>query len=101
MSVIWRTYRAATPKEKFNIWLQWAGLKEKSYQAAGFEWCRRLETAEEHRGGILADEMGLGKTIVLLGLIYCNPKQRTLIVLPNSLLPQWDDCIAKYIRSLT
>jgi len=101
MSVIWRTYRAATPKEKFNIWLQWAGLKEKSYQAAGFEWCRRLETAEEHRGGILADEMGLGKTIVLLGLIYCNPKQRTLIVLPNSLLPQWDNCIAKYIRSLT
>ena len=101
MSQIWKTYRAATPKQRFAIWLQWAGLKEKSYQVSAFEWCKNCETAEEHCGGILADEMGLGKTIVMIGNIFCNPVRRTLIVLPNSLMAQWDSCIAKYVLSVT
>jgi len=101
MSKIWKTYRAATPKQRFAIWLQWAGLKEKSYQVSAFEWCKNCETAEEHRGGILADEMGLGKTIVMIGNIFCNPVRRTLIVLPNSLKTQWDSCINDYVLSMT
>ena len=47
-------------------------------------------------GGILALEMGLGKTIVMLGLIKCNIKEQTLIVLPRSLLDQWEKCIIKF-----
>lgn len=59
------------------------------------------------RGGILADEMGLGKTVSTLALIHNAPfdkdydgsaalKERyayktTLIVLPTSLLSQWND----------
>ena len=101
MSKIWKMYRAAASKQRFAIWLQWAGLKEKEYQVSAFEWCKSCEMADEHRGGILADEMGLGKTIVMIGNIFCNPVRRTLIVLPNSLMAQWDSCIIKYMLSVT
>ena len=40
--------------------------------------------------------MGLGKTIVMLGLLKCNIKAQTLIVLPRSLLDQWEKCIIKF-----
>jgi len=49
---------------------------------------------EEKKGGILALEMGLGKTIIMLALIETNIKQ-TLIVLPRSLLDQWEENIQK------
>ena len=42
-------------------------------------------------GGILADEMGLGKTIQIMGVILNNFKAHTLIVLPYSLLSQWEN----------
>ena len=41
------------------------------------------------KGGFVADEMGLGKTIMMIGLMLCNPLNRTLIVLPPILLDQW------------
>ncbi|KAH3668550.1 hypothetical protein OGAPHI_002304 [Ogataea philodendri] len=62
------------------------------------------------RGGILADEMGLGKTITTLSLIatcssdssYTNPIRKdryahrtTLIVLPMTLLSQWESEFSK------
>lgn len=43
-------------------------------------------------GGILADEMGLGKTIEILTLLALRPardKKATLILVPTSLLGQW------------
>ncbi|KAH3675427.1 hypothetical protein WICMUC_002716 [Wickerhamomyces mucosus] len=59
------------------------------------------------RGGILADEMGLGKTVSTLSLIHNVPSdkdydlerakieeyayQTTLVVVPTSLLQQWQD----------
>ena len=46
--------------------------------------------------GVLALEMGLGKTIIMLGLIECNFKKNTLIILPLSLLDQWEKCIQKF-----
>ena len=101
MSKIWNIYRSATPKQRFAIWLKWAGLKEKPYQLSAFEWCKSCEMADEHCGGILAEELGLGKTIVIIGNIFCNPVRRTLIVLPNSLMGQWDSCITKYMLSIT
>jgi SNF2 family DNA or RNA helicase len=100
MSSIWKKYRKSSDKEKFSMWLQWAQLNKKPYQVSAFEWHKRREMVEEHKGGIFADEMGLGKTIVMLGHIYCHPVKRTLIVLPNALLAQWNDCIMKYIMSL-
>ena len=40
-------------------------------------------------GGILADEMGLGKTVQTLAFIKTKRIQRTLIVAPTSVLPNW------------
>ena len=51
-------------------------------------------------GGILADEMGLGKTILMLGAIMVNreaSQNRTLIVLPLSLLQQWKGVFEKFL----
>jgi len=67
------------------------------------------------KGGILADEMGLGKTVMLLSLIWNNPRPenpiknvptgmrhaRNLIILPLSLIPQWMSEIEKYCPGLT
>ncbi|CAD8115976.1 unnamed protein product [Paramecium sonneborni] len=47
---------------------------------------------QETKGGILADEMGLGKTLMALALILETQKkgQQTLIVVPKSVLLQWE-----------
>ena len=100
MTNSWLAFKKAKPKDRFSIWLKWCGLMEKSYQIKGFEWCSSCEAGDLNRGGILADEMGLGKTIMMLGHIFCNSKKRTLIVLPYSLLSQWDEYIQKCIFSL-
>jgi SNF2 family DNA or RNA helicase len=57
---------------------------------------QEVHTPKIKPGGILALEMGLGKTIVMLGLLKCNIKAQTLIVLPRSLLEQWEKCIIKF-----
>ena len=41
-------------------------------------------------------EMGLGKTIIMLALIECHFKYHTLIVVPLSLLNQWEKNIQTY-----
>jgi len=94
-------------------------LDSKPFQTECFKWCIGKEKAQAHQaqqvqaqqvqaqqvqaqqpytkqGGILALEMGLGKTIIMLGLIKCNLKQNTLIVLPRSLLDQWETSIIKF-----
>jgi SNF2 family DNA or RNA helicase len=101
---------------KFQNFLQRTGLDEKPFQLECYQWCLDRETQEtiptegepspkwgcglaERAGfspsGVLALEMGLGKTIIMLGLIECNFKKNTLIILPLSLLNQWEKCIQK------
>ncbi|CAD8076439.1 unnamed protein product [Paramecium primaurelia] len=50
------------------------------------------------KGGILADEMGLGKTIMTLALILQTQKKGrvTLIIVPKSVLLQWQAEIKKH-----
>lgn len=83
--------------EKFQDWLTIANLDSKYYQLHGIQFMLTKELLPEvkYRGGILADEMGLGKTIQMLGLIYSNFCKRTLIVLPNALLNQWENEIKR------
>ena len=82
---------------EFKKWIQISNLEEKKHQIEGIRWCLQRELETEYtdstyyskQGGIIADEMGLGKTILSLGLIYSNFLDKTLIVVPPSLIPQW------------
>lgn len=59
------------------------------YQPAGVTWMLEREFSGCVRGGVLADEMGLGKTIMTIAITIGNPKQSTLVVVPNSVIGQW------------
>jgi SNF2 family DNA or RNA helicase len=69
----------------------------RTYQKQGFKWLNYLRQNE--LGGCLADDMGLGKTIqaiALLATIYPKEKQCSLIVMPRSLLFNWENEITKF-----
>ena len=87
MTVI-RSYRDFCDETRF---------KYKDYQHAGVSFCKNVEANTRWRGGLIADDMGLGKTIMMLGLITCNFKPRTLIVLPLALLHQWQNTIYEHL----
>lgn len=90
---------ASVPVQRFKNWLSISGLDEKEHQLEGIQWVLEREMSPSHGfpGGFLCDEMGLGKTILMLGTIVCNLKKRTLIVMPTSLLAQWEDAIQKFL----
>ena len=75
-----------------------AGFDYKDYQHSGVSFCKHVEQNTRWRGGLIADEMGLGKTVMMLGLITCNYKPRTLIVLPLALLHQWQSIIQTHLK---
>lgn len=83
---------------KFNRWLAEAKLDTKTHQAEGMRWIlqREFNPTIGPAGGFLCDEMGLGKTILMIGAIMSNFQERTLIVLPLSLLEQWRSVIAQF-----
>ena len=83
----------ASRMERFNIILEKAQFQFKQYQHDGVEWCvnneLRPNPVSNIRGGFIADEMGLGKTIMMIGTMFVNYLQRTLIVVPPVLIQQW------------
>ncbi len=75
------------------------------YQIAGFEWLHFLKDYEF--GGCLADDMGLGKTVqalVFLLSLYGDPATRpahaSLLVVPRSLLVNWQREAARFTPGL-
>ncbi len=72
------------------------------YQFAGYNWLRFLE--DYNFGGCLADDMGLGKTIQTLALLQHqkneNPGSTSLIVMPTSLLYNWEMEAKKFTPEL-
>ena len=72
------------------------------YQLAGYNWLRFLE--DYHFGGCLADDMGLGKTIQALALLQHqkneNPDSTSLLVMPTSLLYNWEMEAKKFTPKL-
>ena len=64
------------------------------YQQIGVNWLAFLRSVG--LGGILADDMGLGKTVEAL----CVFDQKTLVVCPTSVLPNWRSELARFRPSL-
>jgi len=72
------------------------------YQKEGVMWMLNMENQESGpKGGFLCDEMGLGKTVQLISTMLGNPKQRTLIIVPKSIITQWRDEIQKFASNLS
>ncbi len=80
------------------------GLKAKlrPYQIEGYNWMNFLE--EFSWGGCLADDMGLGKTLQVLTFLlkqkHRYKKSKQLVVVPTSLLFNWEDEILKFTPSI-
>lgn len=63
----------------------------REYQKSGYNWMRFL--ASYGLGGCLADDMGLGKTVQTLALLQAekeNGVQTSLLVMPTSLIYNWE-----------
>lgn len=72
------------------------------YQQQGFQWLNYLH--QNSLGGCLADDMGLGKTlqtICLLASIYPKQKMPSLVVMPKSLLFNWEKELEKFAPQLS
>jgi SNF2 family DNA or RNA helicase len=75
--------------------------KLRPYQVQGFKWLSYLY--ENNLGGCLADDMGLGKTlqaISLLATVYPKEKTPSLIVMPRSLLFNWELEVRRFAPQL-
>jgi superfamily II DNA or RNA helicase len=73
------------------------------YQKEGYNWLHFL--GENNLGGILADDMGLGKTVQTLAYILARKKKNkkaapTLVVMPTSLIANWQSESARFAPSL-
>ena len=62
------------------------------YQQLGVDWLTFLRRAG--LGGILADDMGLGKTVQALAVLTRG--QKTLVVCPTSVLPNWQAELTRF-----
>ena len=74
----------------------------RDYQKDGVRWLKYLY--DNNFGGCLADDMGLGKTlqaITLLSFIYPKKNTPSLIVMPRSLLINWQNELTKFNPNLS
>ncbi|MFK0088386.1 DEAD/DEAH box helicase [Pseudomonas sp. NPDC090755] len=75
----------------------------RAYQLEGLSWMQALRELEV--GGILADDMGLGKTLQTLAHLLTEKNAGRLtcpamVVMPTSLIPNWQDEAARFAPSL-
>ena len=73
----------------------------RTYQERGLSWLHYMKTLG--LGACLADDMGLGKTVQIIALLnYIRTKkhEKTLLIVPASLIGNWMSEIAKFAPSL-
>ncbi|MBF0100160.1 MAG: DEAD/DEAH box helicase [Desulfobacterales bacterium] len=88
-------HQTTIPIPKINTQLR-------SYQEQGYKWLNYLH--QNTLAGCLADDMGLGKTvqtITLLASIYPDQQLPSLIIMPKSLLFNWEKEIEKFKPELS
>ncbi len=85
----------ATKKMKFDG----VQAKLRNYQKEGVKWLNYLY--ENNMGGCLADDMGLGKTLQTITMLTRISAGPSLIVMPRSLLFNWQDELQKFAPQLT
>ena len=73
--------------------------KLRNYQKEGVKWLNYLY--ENNMGGCLADDMGLGKTLQTITMLTRISAGPSLIVMPRSLLFNWQDELQKFAPQLT
>jgi len=72
------------------------------HQKQGVAWLLSMENLSKGpHGGFLCDEMGLGKSLQIISTILGNVKKNTLIIVPKSIVTQWEKEIKKFAPSLT
>lgn len=75
----------------------------RDYQEVGVKWLMTISNCGF--GGILADEMGLGKSIQTIMYIKLklkqNPKAKFLIVVPTSLIYNWESEFNKFEKNIS
>jgi superfamily II DNA or RNA helicase len=91
------SYQSIYQVSELNIDGDFKGVL-RTYQKIGVNWLLFLK--EFGFGGILADEMGLGKTVQVLAFIaHFKEKKPILIVVPTSLIFNWQKEIQKFLPS--
>lgn len=74
----------------------------RSYQQSGLNWLYLLHTLK--LGGCLADDMGLGKTVQILAFLDLLKDNKnnfaSLLVLPTSLISNWESEIKRFAPAL-
>ena len=87
--------------EKYIEFCNKKNIQIQTHQIYGVLWCirkeRELIVTNKWKGGILADDMGMGKTIQMIATITLHFKNKTLIILPPILIPQWHSEILKIL----
>jgi len=71
------------------------------HQREGVKWLLAREADPVVSGGFLCDEMGLGKTVQLIAMMLHNPQRRTLVIVPKSIVAQWQSELATFAPGLS